>query len=182
MALTSTMIDEYAIDPNFKDVISTIALRKKEEPFAFLQDGYLLHGNRLCITHSLHENVIVPHVLHIISFINLFASLCHLTGDQDSRTRYQVLVTCLDRLLEDLCANKLERLAVWVGGSLASAFFASLERCSCINLETTDADEDEEADVQPLIPMSREPVQQEKWVPEMVIQIDQSNVEPSPSK
>ncbi|MCO5552094.1 hypothetical protein L7F22_005604 [Adiantum nelumboides] len=51
------MIDEYAIDPNFKDVISAIALEKKEEPFT-LEDGYLLHGNRLCITHSLCEKVI----------------------------------------------------------------------------------------------------------------------------
>ncbi|MCO5553474.1 hypothetical protein L7F22_006995 [Adiantum nelumboides] len=50
------MIDEYAIDPDFKDVISAIALGKKEEPFT-LQDGYLLHGNRLCITRSLREKV-----------------------------------------------------------------------------------------------------------------------------
>ncbi|MCO5581490.1 hypothetical protein L7F22_035375 [Adiantum nelumboides] len=52
----SLMIDEYAIDPDFKDVISAIALGKKEEPFT-LEDGYLLHGNRLCITHSLREKV-----------------------------------------------------------------------------------------------------------------------------
>ncbi|MCO5611684.1 hypothetical protein L7F22_065942 [Adiantum nelumboides] len=39
----SSMIDEYAIDPDFKDVISAIALGKKEEPFT-LEDGYLLHG------------------------------------------------------------------------------------------------------------------------------------------
>ncbi|MCO5562486.1 hypothetical protein L7F22_016113 [Adiantum nelumboides] len=52
----SSMIDEYAIDPNFKDVSSAIALGKKEEPFT-LQDGYLLHGNRLCITRSLREKV-----------------------------------------------------------------------------------------------------------------------------
>ncbi|MCO5595346.1 hypothetical protein L7F22_049388 [Adiantum nelumboides] len=48
--------DEYAIDPDFKDVISAIALGKKEEPFT-LQDGYLLHGNRLCIRRSLCEKV-----------------------------------------------------------------------------------------------------------------------------
>ncbi|MCO5549888.1 hypothetical protein L7F22_003362 [Adiantum nelumboides] len=52
----SSMIDEYAIDPKFKDVISAIALGKKEEPFT-LQDGYLLHGNRLCNTRSLREKV-----------------------------------------------------------------------------------------------------------------------------
>ncbi|MCO5582345.1 hypothetical protein L7F22_036239 [Adiantum nelumboides] len=52
----SSMIDEYAIDPDFKDVISALALGKKEEPFN-LQDGYLRHGNRLCITRSLREKV-----------------------------------------------------------------------------------------------------------------------------
>ncbi|MCO5605312.1 hypothetical protein L7F22_059494 [Adiantum nelumboides] len=52
----SSMIDEYALDPDFKDVISAIALGKKEEPLT-LQDGYLLHGNRLCITRSLREKV-----------------------------------------------------------------------------------------------------------------------------
>ncbi|MCO5596792.1 hypothetical protein L7F22_050862 [Adiantum nelumboides] len=52
----SSMIDEYAIDPNFKDVISAIALGRKEEPFT-LQDGYLLHDHRLCITRSLREKV-----------------------------------------------------------------------------------------------------------------------------
>ena len=52
----SSMIDEYATDPHFKDVMSTIALGKKEEPFS-VQDGYLLYGNRLCITQALHEKV-----------------------------------------------------------------------------------------------------------------------------
>ncbi|MCO5610121.1 hypothetical protein L7F22_064356 [Adiantum nelumboides] len=52
----SSMIDEYAIESDYKDVISAIALWKKEEPFT-LQDGYLLHGNRLCITCSLREKV-----------------------------------------------------------------------------------------------------------------------------
>ncbi|MCO5575130.1 hypothetical protein L7F22_028927 [Adiantum nelumboides] len=51
-----SMIIEYAIDPYFKYVISAIALGKNEEPFT-LQDGYLLHGNRLCITRSLREKV-----------------------------------------------------------------------------------------------------------------------------
>ena len=52
----SAMIDEYAIDPDCKDIMSAIALGKKEEPFS-VQDGYLLYGNRLCVTHSLHEKV-----------------------------------------------------------------------------------------------------------------------------
>ena len=50
------MIDEYAIDPNFKDIMSSFAIGKKEEPFT-LEHGYLLHGNKLCVTHSLREKV-----------------------------------------------------------------------------------------------------------------------------
>jgi len=52
----STMIDEYATDPDFKDVMSAIALGKKQEPY-HVQDGYLLYGNRLCVTKNLHEKV-----------------------------------------------------------------------------------------------------------------------------
>ncbi|KAI5060371.1 hypothetical protein GOP47_0024791 [Adiantum capillus-veneris] len=93
-----------------------------------------------------------------LSFINPFTFLLQTDG-QESRSPCsselafgtQALVTYLNISLEDFWQGKLERLAVWVGGSLASAFFASLERCSCINLETTDADEDEEADGKPLI-------------------------------
>ncbi|KAJ8753457.1 hypothetical protein K2173_019856 [Erythroxylum novogranatense] len=40
----------------------------------------------------------------------------------------------------------------WVGTSVATAFFASLERCSCINLSTSDDAEDaEEAHDRPLM-------------------------------
>ncbi|THU45427.1 hypothetical protein C4D60_Mb02t17830 [Musa balbisiana] len=42
--------------------------------------------------------------------------------------------------------GKLDRVAAWVGGSIATAFFASLERCSCINIATDD-DRDEDNDV-----------------------------------
>ncbi|XP_074380609.1 uncharacterized protein LOC141721557 [Apium graveolens] len=48
--------------------------------------------------------------------------------------------------------EKLNDIANWVGSSVASAFFASLERCSCVNLNTTDDDdEDEEAKDRPLM-------------------------------
>ncbi|KAF8379750.1 hypothetical protein HHK36_029199 [Tetracentron sinense] len=47
--------------------------------------------------------------------------------------------------------EKLDQLANWVGTSVASAFFASLERCSCINLSTTDVDDEEEANDRPLM-------------------------------
>jgi hypothetical protein len=35
----------------------------------------------------------------------------------------------------------MESWASWVGASVTSAFFASLERCSCINLSTDDDDD-----------------------------------------
>ncbi|KAK9724843.1 hypothetical protein RND81_05G102400 [Saponaria officinalis] len=42
--------------------------------------------------------------------------------------------------------GKLLTVATYVGASVVSAFFASLERCSCINLTTSDIDEDDEDD------------------------------------
>ncbi|KAF3975251.1 hypothetical protein CMV_001481 [Castanea mollissima] len=42
-----------------------------------------------------------------------------------------------------ISCEKIDRAANWVGSNVASAFFASLERCSCINLGTTDLEEDE---------------------------------------
>jgi hypothetical protein len=53
----------------------------------------------------------------------------------------------------------MESWATWVGASVSSAFFASLERCSCINLSTDDDDDDDrgdegEAKDRPLIPSS----------------------------
>ncbi|MCO5559106.1 hypothetical protein L7F22_012698 [Adiantum nelumboides] len=50
------MVDEYATDPNFCNVMSAIALGKTQEPYV-VQDGYLLYGSRLCVTKSLRENV-----------------------------------------------------------------------------------------------------------------------------
>ncbi|CAN6462301.1 unnamed protein product [Victoria cruziana] len=50
-----------------------------------------------------------------------------------------------------LSCEKLDRMATWVGASVASAFFASLEHCSCINLSTTDAEDEEEANDRPLM-------------------------------
>jgi hypothetical protein len=48
----------------------------------------------------------------------------------------------------------MESWASWVGSSVTSAFFASLERCSCINLSTDgddDNEDEEEAKDAPLI-------------------------------
>lgn len=38
----------------------------------------------------------------------------------------------------------MESWASWFGASVTSAFFASLERCSCINLSTDDDDDDDQ--------------------------------------
>ncbi|MCO5552154.1 hypothetical protein L7F22_005664 [Adiantum nelumboides] len=45
----TSMVDEYATDPNFCDVMSAIALGKTQEPDV-VQDGYLLYGSWLCVT------------------------------------------------------------------------------------------------------------------------------------
>ncbi|KAF5733528.1 hypothetical protein HS088_TW17G01073 [Tripterygium wilfordii] len=52
-----------------------------------------------------------------------------------------------------MSCEKLDRVASWVGTNVASAFFASLERCSCINLSTTDPDDDDDdaKDLRPLM-------------------------------
>ncbi|KAL5792208.1 hypothetical protein ACOSP7_000802 [Xanthoceras sorbifolium] len=50
-----------------------------------------------------------------------------------------------------ISCDKLDRVAYWVGTNVATAFFASLERCSCINLSTTDPEDDEEAKDRPLM-------------------------------
>lgn len=43
-------------------------------------------------------------------------------------------------------------MAGWVGGGIAAAFFASLERCSCVNVRTDDDLDDEQRDsVAPLM-------------------------------
>ena len=64
----SYMIGEYAIDLDFKDIMSAIAQGKKEEPFN-VQDGFILDGNRLCATHSLcdkvmYESHVPPYARH----------------------------------------------------------------------------------------------------------------------
>lgn len=50
--------------------------------------------------------------------------------------------------------DKVDGLARWFGMSVVAAFFASLERCSCVNLTTFDTDDDdmdEEAKDRPLM-------------------------------
>ncbi|XP_009108219.1 uncharacterized protein LOC103833922 [Brassica rapa] len=40
--------------------------------------------------------------------------------------------------------EKIDQAASWVGTTVISAFFASLERCSCVNLSTSDDDDDDD--------------------------------------
>ena len=49
-----------------------------------------------------------------------------------------------------LSYGNMEGYAMWVATGVASAFFASLERCSCIHLHTAedDGDYDEEEDLE----------------------------------
>ncbi|KAL0284363.1 UNVERIFIED_CONTAM: hypothetical protein Sangu_2829900 [Sesamum angustifolium] len=49
------------------------------------------------------------------------------------------------------CA-KLDGMAMWVINGLTGAFFASLERCSCIRISTYEDDLGDEANDLPLIP------------------------------
>lgn len=69
-----------------------------------------------------------------------------------------------------ISCEKLDMVANWVGSNVASAFFASLERCSCINLSTTDLDDEDENDDRPLVhsePISlHEPEPQPEAMPE----------------
>jgi hypothetical protein len=61
-----------------------------------------------------------------------------------------------------LSCQKLEGVASWFGASVASAFFASLEHCSCINLSTSEDDADvdeEEAKDRPLMQTNLQVVQ-----------------------
>ncbi|KAJ1294195.1 hypothetical protein BS78_01G127200 [Paspalum vaginatum] len=43
------------------------------------------------------------------------------------------------------CGRPLDRVAGWVGGCIAAVFFASLERCWCVNVRTHD---DEQRDAE----------------------------------
>ena len=62
------MVDEYAIDPNFTNVMSTITMRKTQDSYK-LSDGYLLYNNCLRISNNLREKVMTkshapPYVGH----------------------------------------------------------------------------------------------------------------------
>lgn len=45
-----------------------------------------------------------------------------------------------------MAKEKLDQVATWVGATVTSAFFSSLERFACVNVTTDDDDDDEEDD------------------------------------
>jgi hypothetical protein len=42
--------------------------------------------------------------------------------------------------------EKLDQMATWVGSTVSSAFFSSLERFSCVNVTTSDPPDNDEDD------------------------------------
>ena len=52
------MVDKYAIDPDFINVMSALTMGKTQDPYK-VSVGYLLHGNCLCITKKLREKVMM---------------------------------------------------------------------------------------------------------------------------
>ncbi|KAE9614052.1 hypothetical protein Lalb_Chr05g0223911 [Lupinus albus] len=42
--------------------------------------------------------------------------------------------------------EKIDQVATWVGSTVSSAFFSSLERFSCVNVATSDPDNDDDDD------------------------------------
>ncbi|TKY60757.1 Trehalase 1 [Spatholobus suberectus] len=42
--------------------------------------------------------------------------------------------------------EKIDQVAMWLGSTVSSAFFSSLERFSCVNIATSDPDNDDDDD------------------------------------
>ncbi|ESR58049.1 hypothetical protein CICLE_v10022804mg [Citrus x clementina] len=60
-------------------------------------------------------------------------------------------IEAMDKPCSFMSCDKLDRVANWVGANVATAFFASLERCSCINLSTAEFEDEDEAKDRPLM-------------------------------
>ena len=54
----SSMVDSYAMDPHFANVMSTLSMGKTQDPYV-LKDGFLLYGSRLCVTKNLRAKVML---------------------------------------------------------------------------------------------------------------------------
>ena len=54
----SSMVDVYAMDPDFANVMSALNMGKTQDPYV-LKDGFLLYGSRLCVTKDLRAKVML---------------------------------------------------------------------------------------------------------------------------
>ena len=52
------MVDAYAMDPDFANVMSALSMGKRQDPYV-LKDGFLLYGSRLCVTKDLRAKVML---------------------------------------------------------------------------------------------------------------------------
>ena len=52
------MVDAYAIDVDFANVMSALSMAKTQDPYV-LKDGFLLYGSRLCVTKNLREKAML---------------------------------------------------------------------------------------------------------------------------
>ena len=51
-----SMIDKYAQDSDYEEIMAGLAQGQEQEPYS-LKDGFLLHGNRLCVTKDMRGKV-----------------------------------------------------------------------------------------------------------------------------
>ena len=54
----SSMIDAYAMDPDFSNIMSALSMGKTQDPYV-LKDGFSLYGSRLCVTKDLRSKVML---------------------------------------------------------------------------------------------------------------------------
>ena len=64
----SSMVDEYAKDLDFANVMSALSMGKTQDPYV-LKDGFLLYGSRICVTKDLRAKFMLeshasPYVGH----------------------------------------------------------------------------------------------------------------------
>lgn len=52
------MIDAYASDLDFANIMSALDIGKTQDPY-MIKDGFLLYDSKLCVTQSLREKVML---------------------------------------------------------------------------------------------------------------------------
>ena len=56
IACNHDMIESYAQDSNYQEIMARLAQGHTQDPYS-LKEGFLLHGNWLCITKDMHAKV-----------------------------------------------------------------------------------------------------------------------------